>query len=529
MTPLVSVLISVTEPADLAALFGSCDRQSLRQDEFEVVVAVPYRSDGTWGALEGQSRRRPNLRVVTVPVAGDDAGLAETALWAAAVQAAQADRLLAVRPEDRLLPESLERLLAQDADLVVARSVGLAGAYTDPILFGRPAAADELRATVVREPAVLIRRRLVAATPETITPDTRVPLLAGEPEIAVLVGYPGLDIRGRDQWQPAPVDGLEKESGVAERLRGLERSHDPVTLTWDPPTTHWTDGRLLLECTGRVAGLAETEPAPVAVLRVREPVHGVELILPTETQWLSAGDPGSTREVRIRAEIDPRSDADGRPIGTAIHQLYGDLVGDGLRAQAPLRGAAPSGAIIEGRPVGVLTIGDRLHFDVGCRRSSLVQQADAGDATITDSARGTLLRLTLPRIAAEPGTDLAGELGLGGLRLPARIVEHGGVTRLEAYVSGLSGQVGLSTKFGAANTPLDLVLDISPLGRIQVRPKPRPAARTKPAAADPKPTAAPKPTAVPAEPKVQHPAANGRSGRITARTVYRKMRRLLKR
>ncbi|WP_152363413.1 hypothetical protein [Microlunatus speluncae] len=524
MTPLVSVLVPVAKPADLVGLFGSCDRQSLRQDEFEIVVAVPDRPGEPWESLHAQSRRRPNVRVVAVAPDSGDQG--ERALRTAAIGAAKAERVLTVRPEDRLLPQSLERLVALDADLVVARSVGLAGAHTDPILFGRAADPDDLRAAAVREPAVLIRRRLLADAP-----DSRAQLLAGDPEIAILIGYPGLDLRGRGGWQPEPIDGLpEGSTGVADRLRELERPRGPVTLTWDPPTTHWADGRLLLECTGRVAGLAETEPAPVGVLRVREPVHGVELVLPTETQWLSAGDPGSTREVRIRAELDPRSDRDGRPIETAIHQLYGDLVGDGLHAQAPLRGAGPSGAIIEGRPVGVVTIGDRLHLDVGCRRQSLVQQADAGDAIITDSARGTLLRLELPRIAAEPGADLAGEIGLGGLRLPARIVEQDGVARLVAYVSGLSGQVGLSTKFGAANTPLSLVLDISPLGRIQVRPKPAPVPKPPtpaPKAAAPKPAAPSSPAPRASKPTPAGKATNGRQ--ITARSVYRRMRRLLKR
>lgn len=533
-TPRVSVIVPVVEPADLAGLLGSLDRQSLRLDEFEVVVAVPAAVGPAATGPTVSAGRRPNLQLVVDESAGSEAELAATA-----IRRATGERVLVVRPEDRLLPRSLELLSDQDADLVVGRSVGLAGAFTDPVVFGLAASDDELRAAAVREPAVLIRRGLAAAVPAAVLPGERGPLLAAEPKLAVLAQYPALDVRGRGGWEPAAApepSGLS--DAVTERLRRLGSRHQPVSLTWDPPTLRWTDGRLLIEATGRVSGLAADDPEPVGVLRVREPASGVELIRPARTQWLSAGDAGGTRGVRLQAELDPRSGWDGGPLESAIHQLYGDLVAIGIRAQAPLRGGAPSGAVLDGRPVGVVSIDDRLHLDAGCVRASLVQQADAGDASITDSARGTLLRLALPRIAAEPGTDLAGEIGLGGLRVPARILERDGVAVLEAYVSGLSGRVQLSTRFGTARTPLELLLDVSPIGRMQVVPRPAaaPAVAAAPVpskvpAAKPKQTVPPAPAAAkPATPKPVGPAGSAPvlTAPRTARAVYRRIRRLIK-
>lgn len=537
-TPSVSVIVPVAEPADLAGLLGSLDRQSLRLDEFEVVVAVAASAGPDAIGTTVSAGRRPNLAIIAGETATSEAELA-----AAAIRRATGDWVLAVRPEDRLLPRSLELLAgrAPEGDLVVGRSVGLAGAFTDPVVFGLAGSDDELRAAAVREPAVLIRRGLAAAAPTAVLPGERGPLLAAEPAVAVLAGYPALDLRGRGRWQPAPVaDPSLLTGGVAERLRTLDGAHPPVSLTWDRPTLRWTDGRLLIEATGRVSGLTADDPAPAGVLRVREPAAGTELILPAHTQWLSAGDAEGSRGVRLQVELDPRSGWDGRPLESAIYQLYGDLVAVGIRAQAPLRGGAPSGAVLDGRPVGVVTIDDRLHLDVGCVRASLVQQADAGDASITDSARGTLLRLALPRIVAEPGTELAGEIGLGGLRVPARIVEQGGVAMLEAYVSGLSGRVQLSTRFGTARTPLELLLDVSPIGRMQVIPRPaaapKPAVEPKAAAVPPKaavakPTtspalAAPKPAA--AKPVGPAGAAPVLTAPRTAKAVYRRIRRLIK-
>ncbi|MFC7625758.1 hypothetical protein [Microlunatus sp. GCM10028923] len=530
------MIVPVVQPADLAGLLGSLDRQSLRLDEFEVVVAVPASAGPEATGPTVSAGRRPNLRIVA-----DETAASEAELAAAAIRRATGDWVLTVRPEDRLLPRSLELLTveAPEADLVVGRSVGLAGAFTDPVVFGLAASTEDLLAAAVREPAVLIRRGLATAAPVAVLPGGRAPLLAAEPAVAVLADYPALDLRGRGRWQPEPTSDPSLLSGaVADRLRSLDTQHQPVSLAWDRPTLRWTDGRLQIEATGRVSGLAAGDPEPAGVLRVREPASGAELILPARTQWLSAGDADGARGVRLQADLDPRSGWNGRPLDSAIYQLYGDLVAIGIRAQAPLRGGAPSGAVLDGRPVGVVTIDDRLHLDAGCVRASLVQQAEAGDASITDSARGTLLRLTLPRIVAEPGTELAGEIGLGGLRVPARIVEQDGVGVLEAYVSGLSGQVRLSTRFGTARTPLDLLLDVSPIGRMQVIPQPVAAPKAAPVppkvAAVPakapvaKPTA-PKPAAAAPKPSAK-PVGSAAvlTAPRTAKAVYRRIRRLIK-
>jgi hypothetical protein len=89
----------------------------------------------------------------------------------------------------------------------------------------------------------------------------------------------------------------------------------------------------------------------------------------------------------------------------------------------------------------------------------------AEEASILESAEGALLVLPVPGVQIPH--EVAGELRLGALAVPARLVP-GAPARLQAWVSGLPGEYALSVRFGAAERSCGVLLSVGPAGELSV-------------------------------------------------------------
>jgi hypothetical protein len=170
------------------------------------------------------------------------------------------------------------------------------------------------------------------------------------------------------------------------------------------------------------------------------------------------------------------------------------VVSSAERASAPVRlpGASVQVGILDGLiVVAADEPGNALHLDLGPTRRPVISNASAEEATVTESARGCLLRLRLPDVHVRTVKPVSGHIALDRLTLPATIETATGTAELTAFVSGLPGTYALSAQFGGSRmAPTGLSLLVSPAGQMEVIPTPSTAQPAKTAAAPSAPKAA---------------------------------------
>jgi hypothetical protein len=124
--------------------------------------------------------------------------------------------------------------------------------------------------------------------------------------------------------------------------------------------------------------------------------------------------------------------------------------------------------------------GDVLAVDVGATGTSAVPRFAASDVRIKETATGTLMTVPLPGLHTVSDAVVSGDLLLDTFRLHAQISVEDGAATLRCLLSGLAGTAKLATQFGTARPArTGLELDISPTGRMTVRPAAKPDAKPK--------------------------------------------------
>ncbi len=216
--------------------------------------------------------------------------------------------------------------------------------------------------------------------------------------------------------------------------------------------------------------------------------------------------------------MDVRSAALGEPLPPGLWEVDVQLVGVLGEVPAPVTVAWTECArAIVGPTLVVVspTVTPTLQIDVGPTTWPFVTGADPAQATITESAAGSLMVLPLQHVYVQGSQTIGGQIALDSLRLRADIITDGYAARLESFVSGLFGSPHLSAAFGETPMkPTGLGLDIDGLGGIVVsKAKPK-----KPAAAAAKAPAkkAPAKKAAAKKPGTPKPAAKKTAAKKTA-------------
>ncbi|MGI8459933.1 MAG: glycosyltransferase [Propionibacteriaceae bacterium] len=476
MPQTLTVVVTTSDPGTaLSTVVAGLDSQTLHTDEFDVVVADAGSVDGSRERLERLAGCRPNLAVLI------DADLA------AGVAAASGTYVLVIDQQTRVLPEALARMRIAaadgDADVVVGRRLHGAGS-TGPLQSGADEATQANPAGVPTplppelvsawsDAALLVRReRLVAAVTER-SQGWPAAVLAGAGRVAVVPDYACLVSPGTTEPEPVTTRAVP-----------------------DPALCTWTGAALRIEV-DVPDGLAPGHHVALVLARS----DGSEHALPTTCTLVSPARP----EPPADGETTDSADATGTPAETGL-RVVGKLTVAGPEHNSPtdgvyrvrLRSAAPPGEAIDlpaGRPAPALVSGravvvgggqDGLRIDLGATAAGLVTRLAVDDATIQESARGSLLRVPLPDLYVDGPGRLGGVVALGGLRLPAELVvpsvRDGRGGEVRCYVSGLEGRSAVSVQFagsGLVTTGVDLVT--SNVGEFTL--EPTPAAAPKPATA----------------------------------------------
>ncbi len=197
--PLISVLVPVREAGDaLVKLVDSLDDQSLPITDFEIVFADQRVSDEAAERLSRLQARRPNLRIVSLPVASSLADALN-----AAIAEARGDYVLPIGPGDVVFPRSLELItgFAQQhgCDVVVGRGLGPARPGIDQTIMLRdhPRLDPATRLLALNHPFAVYRRELLQRNSVRYTADDTLldrtfhaAVLALTDAVGAYAGYP---------------------------------------------------------------------------------------------------------------------------------------------------------------------------------------------------------------------------------------------------------------------------------------------------------------------------------------------------
>jgi hypothetical protein len=423
MAPRVSVLVPPAAAAS-RSLLSSLDRQSLRADEFEVLIGDDGLDPDLTSRLEDLVAHRTNLTRVAVSAGTDVA--------ATLLGRASGEYVLAVPPERALTPNALaelsDRADATGADVCLGLT-GRAGSRPAAL----PASPDQLAG-----PAAGLRRR-ASASAEQISAD-----LAGADATADGAAVVASRLCFVDG--PAPDRRTPVETDRSVRARSTRVA--------------WSDGVLEVD-------VKLTEPADDVQASLYSDRTGIEWPLPeVEVD-------GS----RFTLRIDPAS-VPGP--GQLPEGIWWPSVRIGGRAAILVRSrsAKAHGATVRDRTVVSFARGKRLGIDVGGLVQQPVRHLDPEATTVVEDSRGSLLTSRLANLDLAPGARLTGELRLGTMPVVAWIERRDGAEPvLQAWVSGLAGESPLFTRFGPASfAPTGTRLIIDGVGTMTVAPNPEPAA-----------------------------------------------------
>jgi hypothetical protein len=490
MAPTVSLLAHIGPAgAELAALVGGIDAQSLPSAAFEVTFLLDAVDSPARRRLDELATRRPNVRV-RVGAAGDPA---------AAVADAAGEWLLYLGPGllargCRLRPRALERLLdaaaTEDCDLVVARTD--IGAMVND-LFATTAVDPPPPDSLLEPFAVLYRREFAVRNGVAHDADSARSLAKSARRVAVCGDYPCVAIADPDVLPAQQV------------------------LTLTDSSTEWRDGTLQVSVHGTAAADGELRLA----LRRQ---GGEQFWLPGAT----AVSTGST--VAATTWIDLRTAALGKPLDqgrwtvvAGVHQRSAAWT-----AQLDVPGTRIGPAVIEGTLVAPVK-GTSLGLDVGARAQSALPRLAPSDVVIEDSVAGATMTVALPGMHVHGDSVTQGSVLLGTFVLRAALVAADRTARVTCMLSGLAGRYRLSTQFGAAAPARTLlILEISDVGDMRVvrAPAKRAAANKAPGAAGR--AAAPRPASLVGRlrrriPPSLEPAARALARNERARAWYRRL------
>lgn len=471
MSPAVSVVVSVPEDLDdLRDLVASLDAQTLPTDAFEVVVLDAGGAGTTASRMREVSRHRPHYRLADLGPDGTE--------W---FDACSGDHVLRLGPGQTLLPEALVRLrdLAEQYELtaVVGRVARVGVALPPEQTEDRTTLPESAVAAATTGAVVLVRRSdgTASGVAAGISAD----------RIGVLASYPA----AVERRPTAP---------------------DPVwRVRQDQPAAEWVEGVLHVTTTGTLTGpseeAAEDATGTPALGLVRHVESGMSLLLPPATSVLER-DLGAedlpVGEQRWRWMVELAVDVDELGLADGVWEVDVQPPGPTPTSPPPVVVAwtACPPALTRGAAVATTRmVKPTLQLDVGPTTWPLVTGVSPADGVVRESARGSLLELTLPSLHTVGNPELVGQVGLDGLHLTARIITAAdGPARLETFVSGWVGRPKLTTAFGSAPfKPTGLALDVSGMGVFRVVKEPR-AAKMKEKA--PAKAAAPQQRAKPKKP-----------------------------
>lgn len=243
-------------------------------------------------------------------------------------------------------------------------------------------------------------------------------------------------------------------------------------------TADWTDGVLGLTIRGTVRGVPAPDlPSDLDIrLSIRSP-NGAEHDLATDATLTADEDGGVT--VVARCELDVARAAAGEALAAGRWLVRARLTGTGSghAISVALPACRVPGAVIDGTPVSVFQTDGKLQLDVGAHGHGFLPVPFKPDqASVSESARGALLTLTMPNLVVRGQATIPSALFLGSFRLPATFRTGDDGARLDCYVSGLAGVSVLEAKVGAAKRqPTGLQLRIGAAGDMAVEVAARPA------------------------------------------------------
>ena len=450
----LSVVIDADPVNSAVGLVSGLDQQSLSARRFDVIVVDRGLDENQREALRRVAHRRPNVRTLEGP---DQLEAAITGEFVYPLTSGQ-----------RLFPEALERLLdfarEHELDLVAGRIVRR-GRLPGPDLL-----ADETDLTGAASARVPESTAVLAARSRVRIVDGHLVIDSEQAKVGVLSGYPSVA-----QLAPAEPDD------------------DLPTVTISSSKAGWDSSELVISLSGTVDGALESrlggELRPVVTARRL----GTDLtfLVPVEGSVSSAelgdgaeGGDGGGKEApagwQATVRLAPLTGATGAPLPAGQWELDVAVCGrDGCTTQAVVPGTPATSALLNG--LNVVIAGNRsgpLRIDVGPTSYKLIARVNAAEATVTESAQGSVLRLRLPHLHCATSASIAGFIGLDRLRLPATLEIQDGTAVLTAFVSGLAGTTPISSEFGRSGMqPTGLSLEISGVGEMRAIPTPTPPAK----------------------------------------------------
>ena len=374
---------------------------------------------------------------------------------------------------------------------------------TRPVLF--PAALERVVAFGENSAQGTLLGRTVTATGD-VTNDLYVPnglQVSADPN----AGASGLTVRRRGSAGDPPSSAVFADYPVA-RVAGPLPAAETVSRVTEA-TYSWSDGRLVAE----VSGIVHGAPGDARVrFSIRQPTSGLEF-------WL-AGDGAVTGDrFSGRVVVDVRTAALEQALETGVWELRVGVHGAMSRwsSRAPLPGGPVSGATVDGLLVSVGEADGVMLVDVGATKFSPVGRVSPGAVTVRETSRGSLMTMSLD-LAAAGETRHRGIVRLGNFNLPGYLVSDGSGSRVECYLSGLPGDLAMSTRFGTARVEsTGVTVKVSPIGHFSF------AKRTRP----PRPPAWPSPSRAQRwrrrVPRQLEPLAESLASNPTARRIYRKL------
>lgn len=484
MSLAASVVITSFATMDLRTL-KSIDRQSLPSSDFEVLLL----GSGADERLRQLVDNRPNFRVVAAGEDADAAGRLEDAAEQAAGR-----YVLFLGDGVVLGPRALEVLCAfadeSSADVCFGktshRGARLPGA--DLFLTNQPRAEvdDRLLAAVqcpkLYRKAFLDESGLPLAVSSGPAADTGLALAAlGRSErVCVLADYPAFFVSAAAPAQAEDHLRAIRDSAAPDDLRDratrVAQRHDLSAVggpTLRNGSAEWTDGALEITVElDEPAGPGSTTPHsgdPHVRPGVYRPSDGTEWLLPDKEVRVERDGAGS---LRVSAALRPDSLGGGQPLRRGLWRLV-LVVGDAEGAQR-LRIPGPVGFRQTGLSGGTLVVchedAGHLVLDVAATKTPVAGEIDVPQATVVETARGTLLRAPVPSVRLPAGTELDGRLMLGELPVRATLRGDGATATLSAFVSGLPGSYSLATRFSRGGyAPAGASLEVHGDGTMTVR------------------------------------------------------------
>ena len=423
----LSVVVLVERDQSLRELARSIDGQSLPTTRFELLVVDGGLDPTARASIDRLAERRTNVRVARVD---ED--------WPRMLSDGY---VLQLDPGQQLFPQTLHRLLEfageHQLDIVAGRQVSLDRPVPAVLLVDNPLLDREQAAAALTGPVRLIRHNRVSVR------DRVVDVQGDGARVGSFASYPS-----------------------SLRLERAEVAGPVVTVL--ASGLRWVDREIVLELSGTV-DTADESLAPYLLLRRLGTYE--TYVLTAEGTATAARDDQGRRAWSASTRIAPLSAGAGAPLATGEWRVEVVLAGP-TEASRPARvpGSTSSSGLVG--PLAIVANGRRngiLHLDVGPSRHPLISSVAADQATVVETAGGSVLEIALPDCHVASDQSFDGFIGLGSLRLPAVI--RTGSTRavLTAYVSGLAGSYPLSASFGRCPLqPIGLTLEISGVGAMAV-------------------------------------------------------------